>query len=79
MSAFASALVILVAMIITLWFTDMPPAEYAIISFENRTIQPLRNVRPWFSPGSFGIDRELGENGRIDLLIHYIANHFEQK
>lgn len=29
-----------------LWFTDMPPAEYAIVSFENRTIQPLLNAHP---------------------------------
>ena len=56
-----------------LWFTDMPPAEYAIVSFENRTIQPLLNAHPWFSAGSYGIDCEFDEDGKIDLLIHYIA------
>lgn len=56
-----------------LWFTDMPPAEYAIVSFENRTIQPLLNAHPWFSAGNYGIDCEFDEDGKIDLLIHYIA------
>lgn len=57
-----------------LWFTNQPPAEYAIISFEDRTIQPLMNARPWFSAGNYGIDCEFGENGKIDLLIHYLTN-----
>ena len=56
-----------------LWFTDMPPAEYAIISFEKRTIQPLLNAHPWFSAGNYGIDCEFEEDGKIDLLIHYIS------
>ena len=56
-----------------LWFTDMPPAEYAIVSFENRTIQPLLNAHPWFSAGSFGIDCEFKNNGNIDLLVHDCA------
>lgn len=59
-----------------LWFTDMPPAEYAIVSFENRTIQPLLNAHPWFSAGNFGIDCEFKDDGRIDLLIHYCANRY---
>ena len=46
-----------------LWFTDMPPAEYAIVSFENRTIQPLLNAHPWFSAGNYGIDCEFKNNG----------------
>ena len=40
-----------------LWLTDKPPAEFAIISFEDRTIQ-----------GS----------GKIDLMIHYLANRFNE-
>lgn len=56
-----------------LWFTDMPPAEYAIVRFENRTIQPLLNVYPWFAAGNYGIDSEFKNNGNIDLLIHYCA------
>lgn len=61
----------------SLWFTDQPPAEYAIISFENRTIQPLLNSHPWFSAGNFGIDCEFKDNGAINLLIHYCPNRYE--
>lgn len=54
-----------------LWFTTQPPAEYAIISFEERTIQALLNAFPWFSSGNFGVDCEFKDNGEIDLLVHY--------
>lgn len=57
-----------------LWFTGQPPAEYAIISFEERTIQPLLNSHRWFSAGNYGVNCEFGENGKIDLLIHYFRN-----
>jgi len=59
-----------------LWFTDQPPAEFAIISFENRTIQPLLNAHPWFSAGNYGIDCEFKDNGKVDLLIHYCQNRY---
>ena len=57
-----------------LWFTDQPPAEYAIISFEDRTIRPLLHAYPWFSAGSDGIDCDFKDEGKIDLLVHYIPN-----
>lgn len=57
-----------------LWFADQPPTEYAVVSFENRTIQPLLNAHPWFVAGNFGIDCEFKDNGAIDLLIHYCPN-----
>lgn len=60
-----------------LWFTDQPPAEYAIVSFEEHTIQPLLNSHPWFSAGNFGVDCEFKNEGAIDLLIHYCPNRFE--
>ena len=60
-----------------LWFTDMSPAEYAIASFENRTIQPLLNAHPWFSAGNFGIDCTFKDDGRLDLLIHYCPLRYE--
>ncbi len=60
-----------------LWFTNQPPAEYAVISFEDRTIQPLLNAHPWFSAGNYGIDCEFKENGAIDLLIHYCPYRYE--
>ena len=54
-----------------LWFTTRPPTEYAVISFEDRTIQPLLNAHPWFSAGKFGINCEFKDDGIINLLIHY--------
>ena len=60
-----------------LWFTTQAPAEYAVISFEDRAIQPLLNAHPWFAAGNFGIDCEFKENGAIDLLIHYCPNRYE--
>ena len=60
-----------------LWFTDQPPAEYAVISFENRTIHPLLNAHPWFAAGNFGIDCEFKDDDAIDLLIHYCPNRYE--
>ena len=62
-----------------LWFTDQPPAEYAAISFEDRTIQPLLNAHPWFAAGNFGVDCEFKDNGAIDLLIHYCSNRYAKK
>ena len=60
-----------------LWFTDQPPAEYAVVSFEERTIQPLLHAHPWFAAGNFGIDCEFKAGGEIDLLIHYCPNRYE--
>ena len=61
----------------SLWFTDQPPAEYAIISFEDRTIQPLLNAHPWFAAGNFGIDCEFKDGGEVDLLVHYCPFRYE--
>lgn len=60
-----------------LWFTDQPPAEYAVISFEDRTIQPLLNAHPWFAAGNYGVDCEFKTDGDIDPLIHYCPNRYE--
>lgn len=61
----------------SLWFIDQPPAEYAVISFEDRTLRPLLNAHPWFAAGNFGVDCEFKENGAIDLLIHYCPNRYK--
>lgn len=61
-----------------LWFTGQPPAEFAVISLDERTIQPLLNAHPWFSTGNFGIDCEFKDDGKIDLLIHYCAPRYEK-
>lgn len=63
----------------SLWFTSQPPAEYAVVSFEEKTIQPLPNAHPWFSAGNYGIDCEFKEDGAIDLLVHYSPNRYEKK
>ena len=62
----------------SLWFTTQPPAEYAVISFEDKTIQPLLNAHPWFSAGNHGIDCEFKENGAIDLLVHFCPNRYKK-
>lgn len=61
----------------SLWFTTQPAAEYAIISFEDRTLRPLLNAHPWFAAGNFGVDCEFKDNGAIDLLIHYCPNRYK--
>lgn len=61
----------------SLWFTTQPPAEYAVISFEDRTIQPLLNAHLWFASGNFGIDCEFKDDGAIDLLIHYAPYRYK--
>ena len=62
----------------SLWFTDKPPAEYAIISFEDRTVRPLLNATKWFSAGNFGVDCEFKSEGKIDLLIHNCPSRYEE-
>ena len=60
-----------------LWFTTQPPAEYAIISFEDKTIQPLVNSILWLASGNYGVDCEFKADGAIDLLIHYCPFRYE--
>ena len=59
-------------------FTTQPPAEFAVVSFEEKTIQPLLNTHPWFGAGNYGIDCEFKEDGAIDLLIHYCPYRYEK-
>lgn len=61
----------------SLRFTTQPPAEYAVVSFEDKTIQPLLNAHPWFASGNYGIDCEFKDDGAIDLLIHYAPNRYK--
>lgn len=60
-----------------IYFSGNPPAEYAIVSFEDRTIRPLIECYTWFSAGEYGINCEFKENGDIDLLIHYCASRYK--
>ena len=61
-----------------MWFSGNAPAEYAIISFSERTIQPLLASRPWFSAGNYGVDCEFKDDGKINLLIHYCPPRYSQ-
>lgn len=61
----------------SLWFTNQAPAEYAVVSLEKKTIQPLLNAHPWFSAGNYGIDCEFKDGGAIDLLIHYCPPRYQ--
>lgn len=61
----------------SMWFTTQPPAEFAIVSFEKNTIQPLLNAHTWFTAGNYGIDCEFKEDGAIELLIHYAPFRYE--
>ena len=51
-----------------LWFAGKPPVEYAIVSFEGRTIRPLMKSCTWFSAGNFGIDCEFKKDDKIGYL-----------
>lgn len=63
----------------SMWFENQPPAEYAVVSFAEKTIQPLLNTRPWFSAGNYGVACDFREAGKIDLLIHYAVNPYMQQ
>ena len=54
-----------------MWFGEDPPAEYGILSFEDRTIRPLITCTTGFGAGNFYVDCEFKEEGKIDLLIFY--------
>lgn len=60
----------------SLWFTTQPPAEYAVVSFEDRAIRPLLNAHSWFMAGNYGIDCEFKNDGEIDILVHYCPNRY---
>ena len=51
------------------------PVEFAIVSFEDRTIRPLMKAYPWFSAGNYSVDCEFNEDSKVDLLIHYIRTN----
>lgn len=61
-----------------MWFSGNAPAEYAIVSFAERTVQPLLASHPWFSAGDYGVDCEFKDDGKIDLLIHYCPARYSQ-
>lgn len=59
------------------YFSGDAPAEYAIVSFAERTIRPLMKCTPWFSTGDYGVDCDFKGDGTIDLLIYYCPNRYK--
>ena len=60
-----------------MWFGEDPPAEYAILSFEDRTIRPLVTCTTGFGMGNFHVDCDFEDGGKIDLLIFYCPNRYK--
>ena len=53
---------------------DIPvkaPAEYAIVSFAERTIHPLMSCYTQLSIRNYNIDCEFMDNGSINLVVYY--------
>jgi len=51
----------------------LPPAEFAVIGYEDGTIRPLLCCCTRFSLGSFSVDCTFEDAGKIELLIHVIG------
>jgi len=60
-----------------MWFGEDPPAEYGILSFEDRTIRPLITCTTGFGMGNFHVDCDFEDNGKIDLLIFYCPTRYK--
>ena len=60
-----------------MWFDEDPPAEYGVLSFEDRTIRPLITNTIGFGMGKFHVDCDFEDNGRIDLLIFHCPNRYK--
>ena len=50
-----------------------PPAEFAVIGYEDGTIRPLLCSCTRFSLGNFSVDCTFEDTGKIELLIHAIG------
>ena len=60
-----------------MWFDEDPPAEYGVISFEDRTIRPLVTCTTGFGMGNFHVDCDFEDDGKIDLLIFYCPPRYK--
>ena len=58
------------------WFGDDPPAEIAVVSYEDKTLRPLVTCTTGFGIGNYRVNCEYRENGDIDLLIFYCPNRY---
>ena len=62
-----------------MWFDEDPPAEYGVLSFEDRTIRPLITCTTGFGMGNFHVDCDFEDDGKIDLLIFYAPNRYSSE
>ena len=60
-----------------LCFGEDPPAEYGILSFQDRTIRPLITCTTGFGMGNFHVDCDFEDGGKIDLLIFYCPPRYK--
>ena len=60
-----------------MWFGEDPPAEYGVLSFEDRTIRPLITCTTGFGMGNFHVDCDFEDGGKIDLLIFYCPPRYK--
>ena len=47
------------------------PAEYAVVSFADRTIHPLMNCDTQLSTRNYNIECDYKDNSSINLVVHY--------
>lgn len=60
-----------------MWFDEDPPAEYGVLSFEDRTIRPLITCTTGFGMGNFHVDCDFKDGGKVDLLIFYCPPRYK--
>ena len=60
-----------------MWFDEIPPAEYGVLGFADRTIRPLITCTTGFGMGNFHVDCDFEDDGKIDLLIFYCPPRYK--
>ena len=60
-----------------MWFDEIPPAEYGVLSFADRTLRPLIICTTGFGMGNFHVDCDFENDGEIDLLIFYCPPRYK--
>ena len=60
-----------------MWFDEIPPAEYGVLSFADRTLRPLITCTTGFGMGNFHVDCDFEDGGKIDLLIFYCPPRYK--
>lgn len=61
------------------WFGDDPPAEFAVVSYEDKTLRPLVTCITGFGIGNYRVNCEYREDGDIDLLVFHYPFRYDDK